>query len=78
MEKAIEEEDIDEEAAYEGGGGEPELPPKAAELFAVSKPFDRNCSGRRYLFRALIPLRRQWPMDGGTGKQHTAEQTCDR
>ena len=42
MEEAVEEGDIEEEATYEEGSGEPELPPKAAELFAVSKPFDRN------------------------------------
>ena len=63
MKEAVEEEDIDEEAAYEGGRGKTEISPKAAELFAVSKPFDRNCSGRRYLFRAVVPAKCQRPMN---------------
>ena len=78
MEEAVEEGDIEEKAVHEGRRGKTELSPKAAEIFAVSKPFDRNCSGGRYLFRALIPVRWQRPMDGGTGKQHTAEKTRDR
>ena len=64
-------------AAEEEGSGYPYLPPKAAESFAVSNNFNQQSSGRRYLYRAVIPVQLQWPMDGGMGKQHPLEQTRD-
>ena len=78
MEEAVEEGDIEEKAVHEGRRGKTELSQNEAELFAVSKPFDQNCSGGRYLFRAVVPLQRQRQMDRWTGTQHTVEQTCDR
>ena len=43
-----EEEEIKEEASEEEGNMEPDLTPKAAEFFAVSKNFDRHGSVREY------------------------------
>ena len=66
MEEAAEEEEIDEEAPEEKGSGETDLPPKAAQFFVVSNDFDRHGSGGRYLYRSVVPVRRQRPMDGGS------------
>ena len=43
---------VSEENLLVEGRGDPDLPPKAAEFFAVSDDFDQHDSGRRYLYGA--------------------------
>ena len=71
------EEEIEDLSAEEERSGEPDLPPKAADIFAVFNNFDRHSNGGRYLYRAVVLVRRQRTMDGGMGTQHPEECTRD-
>ena len=74
-EEEIEKEEIRDKYIEEQGSREPDLPLKVADFFAVSDNYNRHGISRRYLYGAVVPVRRQRPMDGGTGTQHLAEQT---
>ena len=54
-EELLEAEDS-EKASEEEGSGKPDLPPKAAEFFAVSDNFDQHGSSGRYLHRDVVPV----------------------
>ena len=75
IEEAAEEKYIQEEESDEEGSGEPNLPPKAAEFFAVSNDFYQHGGDRRYLYGAVVMVQWNKSMDRGTRNQHPAERT---